>query len=203
MYKMIKQLSICCVIAAFCWCLYLVSQKQTIVEGLIRFHVVANSDSAEDQAVKLKVRDAVLESILMDLQSISDISQAKRYLQENIPKIETIVNYTLKQNGYPEISTVSLCRERFDIRHYETFSLPAGIYDSLRIIIGEGNGHNWWCVAFPTLCVPATSSGFEAAAVSAGFSESIAQTLSTEDGYTIQFYLLNQLGKLENIFFGE
>ena len=201
MYKYFKNLIICGIIASVLWCISLLSDKQELRQGLIRFHVVANSNNADDQAIKIKVRDAVFQSIQKDLTTISDISAAKDYLLENIPKIQKVVNNTLSKSGYPEWSSVSLCKEYFDVRHYDTFSLPAGIYDSLRIIIGEGNGNNWWCVAFPSLCIPATAAEFENAAVGAGFSKAMSKTLSGQ--YTIRFYLLDRLGQLENIFYIE
>ena len=98
---------------------------------------------------------------------------------------------------------VTLCKEVFDIRHYDTFSLPAGVYHSLRIIIGEGQGKNWWCVSFPSLCLPATTAGFSDTAVSAGFSAPLVKSLSGNENYEIHFFFLNQLGKLENILFQE
>lgn len=203
MRKMIVRISICGIIATFCLSYFLVKERQMLREGLIRFHVVANSDSAEDQKIKYSIRDAVLQSLLPEMKKIKDVKEARDYLQENLPKIQLLVTETLESLGFYGQSSVSLCKERFDIRNYDTFSLPAGVYDSLRIVIGEGQGKNWWCVSFPQLCMPATTSGFEDAAVSAGFSTSLAQTLSNQEPYDIHFYFLNQLGKLENIFFRE
>ena len=113
------------------------------------------------------------------------------------------MDHTLNELGFQEGASISLCREQFDIRHYDTFSLPAGVYDSLRIIIGDGRGKNWWCVSFPTLCIPATTVGFTDTAVSAGFSEPLVQALTGNEEYEIHFFFLNQLGKLENILFQE
>ena len=203
MAKMFKRLVICAVSMGILWCFGLLSDRQKLSTELIRFHVVAESDSPEDQALKLKVRDAVLMSIREDLAEISDIDTAKDYLADNIPKIQKIVAATLKENGCLEKAAVSFCRERFPVRHYDTFSLPAGVYDSLRIIIGEGKGKNWWCVTFPTLCMPATAAEFETAAVGAGFSQSLAKTLSGQGSYKIRFYFLDRLGELENIFWGD
>jgi len=203
MYKILKRLMICGLFAALCWSAILLADRRTISEELIRFHVVANSDSREDQSMKLLVRDAVLDSLRKDLQKIADVEQARTYLQDNLPKIRSVAIRTLESLGFDGGAEVSLCRETFDVRHYDTFSLPSGIYHSLRIVIGEGKGHNWWCVAFPTLCIPATVSGFESTAVSAGFSESLTDTLSGKDGCEIRFFLLDQLGRLEKIFFVE
>lgn len=191
----------CLILAAAGWTAVLLADRATLREELIRFHVVANSDSAEDQSIKLQVRDAVIESIQKDLERVSDIDAAKAYIQENIPKIQETAERALETAGVDSQAVVTLCKEAFDTRHYDTFSLPSGVYESLRIVIGEGEGHNWWCVAFPSLCVPATEADFEEVAVGAGFSDSLSQTLSKAGSYEVRFYLLDQLGKLENIFF--
>ena len=203
MRRSLKRIVICSILVGFCWTLVLLKDRNTLNTNLIRFHVVANSDSTEDQTVKLQIRDAVLDRINLDLKELQDIDAAKVYLQENLPKIQALVDQTLIQLGYPGNSNVSLCKETFDVRHYDTFSLPAGVYDSLRIIIGEGNGKNWWCVSFPSLCIPATTAEFSDAAVSAGFSLPLVRSLSGNENYEIHFFFLNQLGKLENILFQE
>ena len=193
-------------IGFICFCIissYFESTEAALAKEIIRFHVVANSDSKEDQTVKLQIRDAVQDRINSDLKKLQDIDAAKAYLQENLPKIQSLVDQTLIQLGYPGNSTVSLCKEAFDIRHYDTFSLPAGVYDSLRIIIGEGQGKNWWCVSFPSLCLPATTAEFSDTAVSAGFSKPLVQSLSGNENYEIHFFFLNHLGKLQNILFQE
>lgn len=201
MKKNIRRILVCGFLTLCIWSAFLISDRKQLQNGLIRFHVVANSDTEADQAMKLVVRDAVLESISADLQKIADMEEAKKYLQGNLPKLQQLVNQTLQDLGFYGSSCVTLCKESFDIRHYDTFSLPAGVYDSLRIVIGEGLGKNWWCVSFPSLCIPATTSGFAEAAVSAGFSDPLVQTLSGDEHYEIRFFFLNQLGKLENIFF--
>ena len=203
MRKCIRRLMICGILAACCWCFQLLKDREQLNNGLIRFHVVANSDNREDQAIKERVRDAVLASLEKDLQKIADVSAAKQYLQEQIPKIRSIAERTLQEAGFAEPVRVSLCREAFDVRHYDTFSLPSGIYESLRIVIGDGLGHNWWCVSFPTLCMPATTSGFEDTAAGAGFSQPLTRTLADRESYEIRFFLLDQLGKLENYFHQE
>ena len=203
MKKIFRRIVICGMIAGICWSVFLISDKQKLRNGLIRFHVVAHSDSDQDQAIKRTVRDAVLQSIQTDLQKIADIQETKEYLQQNLPKIQNLVCQTLNELGFQGNSRVSLCKEEFDVRHYDTFSLPAGVYDSLRIVIGDGLGKNWWCVSFPSLCMPATASGFADAAVGAGFSDSLVQTLSGNDAYEIRFFFLDQLGKLEKILFQE
>ena len=203
MKKLLKRMILCGLLPVVCWSAFLIADRRQLAQGLIRFHVVANSDSSLDQSVKYQIRDVVLKSLEADLQKITDVEEAKSYLQDQLPKIQSLVDHTLQELGVTCGSHVSLCREKFDIRHYDTFSLPAGVYDSLRIVLGEGQGRNWWCVSFPALCIPATTSGFQDAAAGAGFSEPLVRTLSRDEDYEIRFFFLNQLGKLENIFFQE
>lgn len=193
----------CTIISMSFWGMSLIDDRKTLNEDLIRLHVVAHSDSEEDQSIKLLVRDAVLASMQDELQKAADVDEAKAYLRENLPKIQAIANETLLKIGFDGEAVVTLCKEAFDTRYYDTFTLPAGIYESLRISIGEGEGKNWWCVAFPTLCIPVTTDGFEDAAVSAGFSETLSDTLTGDQRYEIRFYLLDAIGKLENIFYQE
>lgn len=200
MRKHMRNVSICLFAAVFFWCGSLLADRQQLNEKLIRLHVVANSDSEEDQKVKLQVRDAIISGIQSDLAKVADIEEARTYLQENLPKLQKIANDVLERAGFEEEAVVSLCREVFDTRIYDTFTLPAGVYEALRITIGEGQGKNWWCVAFPSLCLPATSRGFEEAAVEAGLSQSVSRTLTGEE-YQLRFFLLDALGRLENLLF--
>lgn len=181
-------------------CTGVVADKIKLQNELIRLHVVANSDSEKDQAVKLKVKDAIVDFLQPAMEEIKDKEEADRFIRENLPKIQQIANEVLKNLGEKVTASVSLTREEFDIRDYDTFSLPSGVYDALRIQIGEGEGKNWWCVAFPTLCLPATDDEFSDVAVSAGFSDGLTQTLTRKDGYQIRFYFLDLLGKVEKMF---
>lgn len=201
MGKLAKRVILCLCTAALVWCGALLADRQRLHEDLIRLHVVANSDSEEDQSVKLLVRDAVVSSLEGNLKKLGDVREAKAYLQENLTKIQAVANETLERAGFDQTAVVTLCREAFDTREYDTFSLPAGVYESLRIVIGEGEGHNWWCVVFPTLCLSATTEGFEDTAAAAGFPDSLSAALEGEKEYEIRFYLLDAMGRLENILF--
>ena len=201
MRKYIKRIIICAVITAFLGGISVLADRRLLSEELIRLHVVANSDREDDQLLKLKVRDAVIQGLQEDLKQMSDVDAARNYLLKNISKIQSIANKTLNAAGVEESAVVTLCRETFDVRHYDTFSLPAGVYESLRIVIGEGKGKNWWCVAFPALCLPATVNDFKDMAVGAGFSEDLCSTLSGDTRYEFRFFLLDAMGRLENILF--
>ena len=196
MKKLLKRVVLCFLLVCLVYVGALVADRQKLQNELVRLHVVAASDSEEDQAIKLQVRDAVLESLQDGLEDATDIEAAKQYIASQLPKLESVANEVLAAAGCGDVATVSLQVEEFATRVYDTFSLPAGLYDSLRITIGEGEGRNWWCVTFPTLCIPATTEGFEAVAAGAGFSEELTGSLTGE--YEVRFYLLDLLGQLEN-----
>ena len=175
--------------------------RQNLSHDVIRLHVVAASDSEEDQQVKLQVRDAVVACLQDGLDGLETVADAKVFVAQNLEKIEEVSNEVLKLAGFSDTVKVEFCKEAFEKRVYDTFSLPAGVYEALRITIGEGEGKNWWCVVFPGLCMPKTEEKFEDVAVSAGFSDSLTNTLSKNDGYEVRFFLLECLGRIQNFFF--
>lgn len=196
-----KMILICAMTAGVFWCGSVIAQRQQLSNGVIRLHVVANSDSEEDQSVKLKLRDAVTAFLQEELKEATSKEQAEKYLSENLDRIEALANRVLAKLETGDSATVSLKQEAFDTRIYDTFTMPAGVYDSLRIIIGEGQGKNWWCVVFPELCIPATAQGFSERAVECGYADSLTGAMTGEEGYEVRFFLLDCLGKLENFFF--
>ena len=202
MKKMGKCVFACALLAAFVWCGTVIADRQRLNEELIRLHVVANSDRVEDQELKLLVRDAIITSLRQALADVRDTEQAKEYLQENLPKLQELANKTLDAAGSAQQAVVTLCREGFPTRQYNTFSLPARIYEALRVTIGDGAGKNWWCVVFPSLCVPQTSQGFSDTAAGAGFPDALSGALTGEEPYQIRFYLLDKLGELEKFLAG-
>ena len=120
-------------------------------ENLIRFHVLANSDSEEDQALKLKVRDKV-SYLKPKLEDSESISQSEKIILNEKDKLMDICKETIKQNGYNYDVSINLGYSKFPTKQYSSVVLPAGEYKSLKIIIGKGQGKNWWCVMFPPLC---------------------------------------------------
>ena len=201
MRKIAKLISTLLLLAFAFWIGTVASDKEKLEEDLIRLHVVANSDSAEDQQLKLQVRDAITAKLETVMSQLPDMEAAKTYLQENLPELERVANETLKAAGDSCRALVTLAREKFPTREYDTFTLPAGIYESLRVTIGSGEGKNWWCVVFPSLCVSATSDAFEDTAVSAGFSDRLAGTLTKKPEYRVRFFVLDCLGWMENWFY--
>lgn len=173
-------------------------EQQTLSEKLVRLHVVANSDSAGDQSLKLKVRDAVLEQTQQILAGAED---PKAALEQSLGRIETAANQCLNQLGSDEQAIVTMRKEVFPTREYETFSLPAGTYTSLRVTIGEGSGHNWWCVVFPSICMSASMEEFEEAAQTAGMTDGEIKLITEEsDGYVLKFKSMELLQKVKDWF---
>ena len=183
------------------WCLSGVADSILLRENVVRLHVVANSDAEADQRVKLRVRDAVIEKLQTVMASMPDAEEAKTYLQEHLGEIQELASRILSELGQDDAVKVTLQKECFDLRQYDTFSLPSGVYDALRITIGEGQGKNWWCVVFPTLCAGATSRDFTDIAAGSGFGDNLTGALKQEKGYELRFYFLELLGRLQNFFF--
>ena len=125
-----------------------------IREKVLRLHILANSDSAADQNLKLKVRDAVLLKTSEIFSGCSNEQEAVIAAKENMSVITAEAERVVKENGYNYEVNVSVCDTWFEERTYEDFTLPAGSYEAVKIIIGGGEGHNWWCVMFPSVCLP-------------------------------------------------
>lgn len=119
---------------------------------LIRFHVIANSDNEEDQNLKLKVRDKVLEYVQPLLKNSKNIEESREILSKENEKILEIAREVIKENGYNYSVESTLDKENFPVKTYGNITLPQGEYEAYRIIIGTGEGQNWWCVMFPPIC---------------------------------------------------
>lgn len=128
------------------------SVQKDIASKIIRFHVIANSDSKSDQALKLKVRDKVLEYMQPKLKSSKSIDESREIIRKSNNEIITIAEDVIKENGYNYMVKTTLSNENFPIKTYGNITLPQGKYEAYRIIIGNGEGQNWWCVMFPPLC---------------------------------------------------
>lgn len=128
-----------------------------IYDDTIRLHILANSDSEEDQNLKLLLRDEILKEFGEELSVFEKVEDAKQKLSSKLCIIESFAEQKIKDLGYGYKTEVTLSEEWYDTRDYENFSLPAGYYTSLRVIVGEGEGKNWWCVMFPPLCLGAST----------------------------------------------
>ena len=129
-----------------------VASQESIAQKIIRFHVLANSDSEKDQSLKLKVKDNVLSYTTNILGNSKSIDESRKLLQENDSKIKKIAESTIKNLGYSYAVKTELSEENFPVKSYGNITLPQGEYEAYRIIIGDGSGKNWWCVMFPPLC---------------------------------------------------
>lgn len=121
-------------------------------EKLIRFHVIANSDSEDDQELKLKVRDAVIAYLEPKLEKSSSIEESEEIIKGEYKNLEEISKNIIDENGYTYNVAIGLKYSNFPAKQYSSVVLPAGEYKALKIVIGEGKGKNWWCVMFPPLC---------------------------------------------------
>lgn len=126
--------------------------QRQLAEKIIRFHVIANSDSAEDQALKLTVRDAVGGSMAGALAGASDAAASRKILTEHLADIEQAARQTVREAGYDYAVKAQLLQTQFPVKTYGFYTFPAGTYEALELVIGEGKGHNWWCVMYPNLC---------------------------------------------------
>ena len=165
-----------------------------IYDNVIRLHVLANSDSEEDQALKLMVRDAVVKESERLLEGVGDRDAAERILRESLPDLKATAEQALASAGATAEVSVTLTEESYPTREYEQLAFPAGKYLSLRVMIGEADGKNWWCVLFPPLCLSAATDAREQEIVclSAGLTGEqyrlIADTDSTK--YKLRFKIL-------------
>ena len=163
-----------------------VQAQGELAKKITRLHVLANSDVPEAQQLKLKVRDAVLE-----VAARHPVLDA-----EGLREMETAADKVIAREGYTYSVTVSRGQYYFDTRVYETFSLPAGKYDSVRVVIGEGKGQNWWCVVYPQLCAGLCEAELKEIAAEAGFDEKEISLICREKGCIIQFKLADFWGRI-------
>lgn len=162
-------------------------QQEELGRKVIRLHVIANSDSPEDQALKLRVRDRVLARAQEILEQSADMEQAEQALTAALPELTREARETLAAEGCAQPVQARLEPAEFPTKDYDGFSLPAGKYLALRVIIGQGAGQNWWCVVFPPLCT-AASADVPETALAAGLTEDQVSLMTEEgSGYVLKF----------------
>lgn len=145
------------VLAALCSFFPFAAACGQLPRDVVRLHVVANSNGAEDQAVKLLVRDAVLEEAARWYQGAGSMEEASSRLCTHLQSIAGAARQVLGEQGVGYSATAQMTEMYFPTRDYGDFRLPAGRYRTLRVALGEGAGKNWWCVVFPSLCLPAAT----------------------------------------------
>lgn len=174
-------------LAALIWGMWSIRSQQVLADKVVRLHILANSDSEEDQALKLQVRDTVLERAEEILERAHDRSAAEEDLREALPELREIALETVAAQGYDYDVTAELTDAAFPTREYDGFTLPAGEYLALRLVIGAGEGHNWWCVVFPPLCAQTTTDVAQTA-MAAGLDGGDVSLLTEESqGYVLKF----------------
>lgn len=196
MKKLVKILLIIVLIISLFSVGTLVADRSYLRENVIRLHIRANSDSVADQAEKLAVRDVLLQRLEKSMSHINTAESAKRFLNEKLEAIESYLNHFLESEGSDHRARVSFSAEAFETREYSDFSLPAGVYDSLIVELGCGEGKNWWCVVFPSLCLQ----DFDTAAAASNMDPGLKNSLAGNRGYKVRFFILECFGKLQNIF---
>ena len=169
--------------------------ESEIYDSVLRLHVIANSDSAEDQELKLLVRDEILRLSQDIFSDCKTRDQAQRKAVENLELIEQAAMRVIRENGYGYDVNIALSTEEYPTKNYESCCFPAGEYLSLRVMIGEAKGQNWWCVLFPPMCVGAASSADAYAEVGLTGEQYNIITQTDDPKYKIRFKLLESIEK--------
>ena len=175
-----------------------VHSESNIYDSVLRLHVIANSDSDEDQALKLLVRDAVLLKSQELLSGISSREQAELIIEQNLEVLRLTAEETVRSNGYGYFVSISLGKEEYPTKSYESCAFPAGEYTSLQIFIGDASGKNWWCVLYPPLCLSAATdkNAFAAVGITDGQYQIITDTKNPK--YKIRFKILESFSEIIN-----
>lgn len=163
---------------------------EEVSREVLRLHIPANSDSTEDQEIKLRLRDVLLEKYGNELSGSGGLDEAEARARELLPDIEQTANEFLKENGFDYKAKAEIVEMRFTTREYERLILPAGNYKALRVTLGSGEGHNWWCVIFPQLCLPAVS---EPQSSEDDGAEEVLETFGKPQKVTVKFAIFEWL----------
>ena len=193
--KNIPQFAFAMLIATMMLAAFPTDAEAGIYEDTIRLHILANSDSAEDQELKLAVRDRLLKEYGEILNNGGSFDEAKILIERMLPEIEIKATKGIRELGFDFKVKATLTVEWYETREYADFALPAGYYTSLRVLIGEGEGKNWWCVMYPPLC---TEIACEKAPADDGVIDYTNEEFSLiKNGkYNIKFKILEELSRL-------
>ena len=176
--------------------------EEKIYESVVRLHVLANSDSNDDQALKLKVRDEILAHVSPLVIDCKSREEAIKVLQGELGKIKNLAREVVLSEGYDYSVDVTLTLEDYPTRNYEAMSFPSGQYVSLRVLIGEAEGQNWWCVLFPPLCLSSASekSANEDAFIAVGLNSDQYKIITESDNtkYQLRFKILEVIEGMFN-----
>lgn len=183
MWKKLEIALLLALAATLLWGAASLHRQETLSRKMIRLHVIANSDSDADQALKLQVRDAVLARATELLTQSEDMADAWARLDTSLPDLERAASVACG-GAYPV--RAELAETEFPLKEYDGFALPAGRYPALRVIIGAGAGRNWWCVVYPPLCTTACTD-MERVAIDAGLDGNDVKLIREEEGYILRF----------------
>lgn len=193
-FSLLEKAALCamavCVLLSVC---SFMKEGDSVKNAVLRLHVIANSDTPEDQALKLQVRDALLKKTAA-LAAAETKRQAAQTLQAQLAALQHTAKRAVRRQGFCYDVAVSLEHTTFPTRTYGDVTLPAGEYDALRVVIGEGKGQNWWCVMFPPLCLPAASGG---PALGDVLDEDALQLVHEAPQYDVRFWIVEQWEKLK------
>ena len=164
--------------------------------NILRLHIIANSDSEADQAIKLAVRDSILENTQTVIDSCTDLQSAVEAAQSEMEQICALANKTISENGFNYSASGRVGTAFFENREYDDFTLPAGEYTSLIITLGEGKGKNWWCVIFPAVCLPAADD----ASLTDTVSKESANVAENPQKYVMKFKFAEWYEKIKHKF---
>ena len=168
--------------------MWLDGEQRTLAQHVIRLHVIANSDSAEDQALKLLVRDEVLKQADGLYPEGADVQTARQCMEGNLDRLAQVGRQVVREQGYDYPVSAAVKQVWFPTKQYDGFALPAGNYTALQIVIGEGSGQNWWCVVFPPLCLGSVTEEMEAAEQVGSFTPGQTALITGESGgYVVKF----------------
>lgn len=171
-------------------------QCESIREKMLRMHVVANSDSEEDQQLKLKVRDAVLSAGKEIFDGSITSSEAQEKITPHIDYLENVALDTIKNEGFDYGVEITVENEYFNTRTYDNIvTLPAGYYNAIKVIIGEGKGQNWWCVMFPPMCLPTAVAECE---ISDVLTEDETEIVTETEKYKFKFKIVEFFEEIFN-----
>ena len=167
-------------------------------DDILRLHIIANSDSEPDQRLKLKVRDGIISQCGGLFNNCDDILSATQSAEDSLSELKDVALTCVENYGYNYDVSVSLCESYFPTKVYENVTLPAGYYNAVKIIIGEGKGKNWWCVMFPSLCLPGALS--KESRLSSVLSENEMKLVLSEPEYEVRFWLVEKYYDIKNRF---
>lgn len=170
------------------------AECKEIRNNVIRLHILANSDSAADQQVKLAVRDALLNCGSEIFGGAVNIDNAEDCLEREKQILTETANKVLAENGFEYKAEIFLTEEYFQTREYENYTLPAGEYLALKVILGNGKGHNWWCVMFPPLCIPAAAKRADTEII---LGKNGAEIISNPAKYEMRFKIVEIIEELK------